>query len=451
MTDITAAVNRILPSVLDDLADLVKIPSVSSDPAHAHDVERSAQFVASKLQEIGCPSVEVVAEGGKPAVIGRFPTPAGMPTVVLYAHHDVQPTGGDDNWASEPFSLTERDGRLYGRGAADDKGGVGAHLAALKAFDGKPPVGVTVFIEGEEEIGSPSLSRIFAEHGDKLRGDVFLITDSTNWSVGEPAFTTSLRGMAKIDVTVSTLDHILHSGQHGGVVPDAMMATTRLLDTLWAEDGSVAVQGLGSTPEPAVEYPADRLRTETAPLEGVEFIGQGSLAHRMWGQPSITIIGIDAPTIAGSASALTPSVKVRLSARVAPGDTPENVHARIAEHLTARAPWGAHVKVELTESGRPTALELTGPVADAAQAAWTEAFGVAPVEMGMGGSIPLTQEYRDLFPDAQVLICAVVDPDSRMHGIDESLHRDDFAKVCRAEALFLAELATANTQDRADS
>ena len=441
MTDIIAAVDRVLPGVREDLAALVKIPSVSSQAEHIDDVRRSAQFVADKLAEIGCPQVEVVSEGGHPAVIGRFPAPEGAPTVTLYAHHDVQPTGDPDAWTSAPFTPTEREGRLFARGSADDKGGVGVHLAALRAFDGKPPVGVNLFIEGEEEIGSPSLPALFAKHGDKLACDVFLIADSGNWAVGEPAFTTALRGMATLDVEVATLDHGLHSGQYGGVVPDALMALTRLLATLHDDAGSVAVAGLKHAGPQDLDYPEERLRAEAAPLDGVDLIGTGTLTHRMWHQPAITVIGIDTTPVGQSSNTLIPSARARISVRLAPGDDPENAHRVVAEHLTGHAPWGAHVTVTPIEGGRPVSLELEGPVADAADAAWTEGFGVAPVRMGMGGSIPLTQEFRDLHPNAQVLITAVVDPDSRMHGIDESLDLGDFAKACRSEALFLAKLA----------
>lgn len=440
--DIAAAVDRVLPDILKDLSELVRVPSISSDPAHAEDVERSAEMVAAMLRDVGCPDVEIVSEDGHPAVIGRFPAPGGAPTVTLYAHHDVQPAGALEQWTTAPFIPTERHGRLYARGAADDKGGIGVHLAALAAFDGEPPVGVTVFIEGEEEIGSPSLPRLLERHGHKLACDVFLIADSGNWAVGEPAFTTSLRGMATIDVRVATLDHALHSGQYGGVVPDALMALTRLLASLHDDAGAVAVRGLRhATPEHGLDYPEDRLRAEAAPLPGVELIGTGPVTDRMWHQPAITVIGIDTTSVAAASNTLIPAATARISVRLAPGDDPEDAHRAVTAHLQQHAPWGAHVTVTPVGGGRPVSLNLTGSIADAADAAWGEGFGVSPVRVGMGGSIPLTQEFRELHPDAQVLITAVVDPDSRMHGIDESLNLDDFAKACRSEALFLAKLA----------
>ncbi len=438
--DLTVAIDRVLPSVREDLERLVRIPSISSDPAHAEDVSASAEFVADRLRELGA-EVEIVAEGGFPAVIGRFPAPEGTPTVTLYAHHDVQPVGNPDEWTSDPFTPTEREDRLFGRGSADDKGGFGVHLAALRAFDGKPPVGVTVFVEGEEEIGSPSLARIFEKHGDKLACDVFVIADSGNWAQGEPAFTTTLRGMAELYVEVATLDHGLHSGQFGGLVPDALLVLTRMLASLHDDDGSVAVDGLVETEAPDLDYPEERLRREAGMLDGVEFIGVGSAVQRMWTKPSITVIGIDTTPVDRASNTLIPSARAKISIRVSPGDNPQRAQALVADHLRRSASFGARVTVTPGEFGAPCAMPLEGRYAELAQQAFTEAWGIAPVEMGMGGSIPLAGAFQKLHPGALILASAVVDPSSRMHSTDESLHLGDFAKACRAEALFLQALA----------
>ncbi|NNG21063.1 dipeptidase [Naumannella sp. ID2617S] len=440
MTDLLAAVDRVLPSVRHDLERLVAIPSISADPAHEADVCRSADFVAERLRELGAEVEIVSAGGGRPAVIGTFPAPAGKPTVTLYAHHDVQPVGDVSQWQGDPFTATERDGRLYARGAADDKGGFGVHLAALRAFDGRPPVGVTVFVEGEEEIGSPSLAEFLAEHGNKLACEVFVIADSGNWDVGQPAFTTRLRGMTDLTVEVSTLDHGLHSGQYGGVVPDALMALTRTLASLHDDAGNVAVQGLVATEAPDLDYPLERLRQETAVLEGVEFIGDGSAVQRMWTKPSITVIGIDTTPVDRASNTLIPSARAKLSIRIAPGDDPARAQQLVADHLRQHAPWGAHVEITPGERGAPCEMPLTGPYAETARRAYAEAWGVEVVEMGMGGSIPLASAFQQHHPNAMILASAVVDPTSRMHSTDESLHLGDFAKACRAEALFLQRL-----------
>ena len=440
MTDVFAAVDRVLPSVRDDLEQLIAIPSISSAPAHADDVAASAAYVAQCLRELGG-EVEIIAEGGHPAVIGRFPGPQGTPTVTLYAHHDVQPTGDQGQWTSAPFTATQRGERLFGRGAADDKGGFGVHLAALRAYDGKPPVNVTVFVEGEEEIGSPTLPAIFERHGDKLACDVFVIADSGNWAQGEPAFTTTLRGMAELYVEVATLDHGLHSGQFGGLVPDALLVLTRMLASLHDEDGSVAVGGLIGDAGPDLDYPEDRLRAESGMLPGVEFIGTGSAVSRMWTQPAITVIGIDTVPVEQASNTLLPSARAKISIRIAPGDKPERAQALVGEHLRRHAPFGAQVTITPGESGPASTMVLEGAYADVAREAYAEAWGVAPVEMGMGGSIPLAGMFQQLHPEALVLASAVVDPESRMHSTDESLHLGDFEKACKAEALFLHRLA----------
>ncbi|WP_051215453.1 dipeptidase [Granulicoccus phenolivorans] len=440
--EIFAAVERELPGVRETLAELIRIPSISSDPDHVADVRASAEFVARQLREVGCPEVEIISEGGgKPAVLGRFPAPAGQPTITLYSHHDVQPTGLEESWTSAPFDPTQRGERLFARGAADDKGGIGVHLAALRAWAGKPPIGVTVFIEGEEEIGSPTLDQILDKHGDKLACDVFLICDSGNWQVGTPAFTTSLRGMGDITVEVATLDHAVHSGQYGGVAPDALMTLVRLLATLHDDRGRVAVAGLTSSAGPELDYSEERVREEIGVLDGVELIGDGSLTDRMWMKPSLSIIGIDTTSVAKASNTLIPSARAKMSLRIAPGQSAPEAMQLVADHLRAHAPWGARVTVTLGDYGNPFVTPLTGPYAGTARQVWAEAWGVEPVEMGLGGSIPLAQDFADRFPAATVLLTAVVDPDSRMHGIDESLHLGDFARACRAEALLLGRLA----------
>lgn len=425
-----------------DLERLIAIPSVSADPAHAGDVQRAAEVVAELLTEIGAPEVKIVAEGGHPAVIAHFPGPAGAPTVGLYAHYDVQPTGAREQWTSDPFQPEQRGDRLFARGAADDKGGLAVHLAALRAFDGKPPVNVMCIFEGEEEIGSPSLERIFAAYGDELATDVFVIADSGNWQVGQPSFTTSLRGMADVTVEVRTLDHAVHSGQYGGAAPDALTSLCRLLATLHDEAGDVAVPGFVIGDPPAVDYPEDRFRAESGLLDGVDLVGTGSITQRLWFKPAISVIGIDTTPIAQASNTLIPSAAAKLSIRIAPGDTAQAAQERVRDYLEANAPWGAQVTVTLGESGEPALLPLDERVAAAAETAFVEAFGVTPVQMGMGGSIPLAQAYQQRYPESTVLVTAVVDPDSRMHGIDESLHVGDWAKACHAETLLLAELGT---------
>jgi acetylornithine deacetylase/succinyl-diaminopimelate desuccinylase-like protein len=435
-------VRDLLPGVLTDLKDLVAIESISADPARSGELERSALAIVRLLVDAGCPDARVIrGDGEAPAVLARFPAPAGMPTVCLYAHHDVQPEGDPTGWATPPFVATEIDGRLFGRGVSDDKGGLAVHLAALRAFGGKPPVGVTLFIEGEEEVGSADLAQLLEEYREELAADVFVIADSSNWAVGQPAFTTSLRGLAGCTVEVRTLSHGVHSGEYGGVVPDALTALCRLLATLHDDQGSVAIAGLATAPPPALEYPPHRLRAESGLLDGVDWIGTGSFVERMWCKPAISVIALDATSVVKASNTLIPVARAKISARIAPGDDASQALAALLAHLHDHAPWGAQITVTGGETAEPSLIDFAGPYAEAARTAFTEAWGVEPVFVGQGGSIPMVADFAKAFPEATILITAVGDPDSRAHGANESLHLGDFAAACLAEALMLDAFA----------
>ena len=441
MTNLAWNVERVLPSAIADLHRLISIPSISSMPEHDADVAACADAVSGLFRDLGASEVKLLDGGGKPAVWANFPGPEGTPTVLLYAHYDVQPTGDTDAWTSPAFEPTERDGRLYARGSADDKGGVALHVAALRVFDGKPPVGVKVFIEGEEEIGSPSMPTLLDRYRDELAADVYVVADSVNWEVGKPSLTTSLRGVADCQVTVSTLAEGLHSGQFGGVVPDALTALCRLLATLHDDAGNVAIEGLVTGTAPDLDYPEDRLLEETGLLEGVSQIGDGSVVERMWFKPAASVLAIDATPVAKASNTLIPSARAKVSVRLVPGQDPAAAAKALEEHLRRNAPWGAHVDVVAGQCGAPGRITLEGERAEAAKTAFREAFGVDAVEIGCGGSIPIVAEFADRNPDALVLVTAVTDPNSRMHGIDESLDLGDFAKAALAETLLLNNLA----------
>ena len=441
LSELRAAVEREMPGLRRDLEHLVRIPSVSAGAFDQAHVEASAEAVAELLRGAGMQDVEILREGGAPAVVGHLPGPQGSPTVLLYAHHDVQPSGEDDDWTTAPFEPTERDGRLYGRGAADDKAGIVAHLAALRAHDGRPPVGVTIFVEGEEESGSPSLGEILRRHRDRLAADVLVLADSTNWKIGVPALTTSLRGNIKADVEVRTLDHAVHSGMFGGAVLDAVTALTRLLSSLHDDNGDVAVPGLQESRVADLDLTDEQLRADAGVLDGVEVVGTGSLTARLWGKPALTVIGIDVPTTARSSNTLLPVARARISLRVAPGQAPQDAYDALAAHLRTQAPWGARVEVTLTETGAGFQAQADGPAYGAARAAFADAWGTQPVDMGVGGSIPFIAEFAEIFPDAAILVTGVEDPDTRAHGANESLHLQEFAKVCLAEAVLLERLA----------
>lgn len=445
MSDLIHRVREVLPSVRADLEALVRIESVWADPERRAEVQRSAQLTADLLSQAGFPEVRIVSEGGAPAVIAHYPPPPGAPTVLLYAHHDVQPEGDLSQWASPPFEPTERDGRLYGRGSADDKAGIATHLAAFRAHDGRPPVGVTVFVEGEEESGSPSLGALLAAHRDALSADVIIIADSDNWSTRIPALTVSLRGLADCVVEVATLDHGLHSGLWGGVVPDALTALVRLLASLHDDQGNVAVDGLHESTAAPVDYPPDRVRADTGLLDGVSEIGSGSVPQRMWAKPAITVIGIDTTSIAASSNTLIPRARAKISLRVAPGGDAAAHLAALTAHLQNHAPWGAQVTVTPGDVGQPYAIDATGPVYDAARAAFTRAWGVAPIDMGMGGSIPFIAEFAAAYPQATILVTGVEDPATQAHSINESLDLGVLERAATAEAVLLDLLGTATS------
>jgi cysteinylglycine-S-conjugate dipeptidase len=443
MTDLRARIIELLPALRKDLEQLVRIESVSADPARRGEVERSAQVTADLFAAEGV-EVEIVRayDGAPPAVIGEKRGPEGAPTVLLYAHHDVQPENDPADWDSPPWEPTERNGRLYGRGAADDKAGIATHLAALRAFGDDLPVTVRLFIEGEEEVASATLPKLLAAYQDRLRSDVIVIADSGNWDIGVPALTTSLRGLVRVNVEVRTLTHGVHQGMWGGLVPDALMTLSRLIASLHDDDGNLLIEGLVGGPAADVEYPEERLRAESGAIDGLRWIGSGSSVERLWTQPALSVIGLDAPKVDGSSNTLTPAARARLALRTAPGETSKNAIACLQAHLEKHVPWGAQLSIEVVDTGEPIAIDATGPAYDAARSAFTEAWdGTAPVDMGVGGSIPFIAEFLESFPDASVLVTGVEDPDTRAHGANEGLHLAEWQRVCVAEALLLQRLA----------
>jgi cysteinylglycine-S-conjugate dipeptidase len=435
------AVIRVLPGVRADLESLVRIPSVSADPTASEAMRASAEAVSGLLASVGMGVDVVHVDGGQPAVLARRPAPAGAPTVLLYAHHDVQPAGDRADWDSDPFQPVERGGRLFGRGAADDKAGIALHLAALRALGDDLGVGVTVLVDGEEEIGSPTLGRILDAHRDRLAADVVVIADSTNWRVGVPALTTTLRGGVAAVVEVRTLRHAVHNGVYGGPVPDALTTLVQLLATLHDERGDVAVAGLHRGTADPLDLTDERLRADAGVLDGVRLLGTGSLTSRLWAGPAVSVVGIDAPTVDAAALTLVPSARAKVSLRIAPGDDGPAARDALVAHLRTHAPWGASVTVSAGSAVESFAARTDGPAYAAARAALAEAWWVRPVEIGVGGSISFVTTMARAFPDAEILITGVEDPDTRAHGANESLHLGDFERACLAEALLLATLA----------
>ncbi|KAA9157506.1 dipeptidase [Microbacterium lushaniae] len=449
---VRAAAASVIPAALADLGALVRIPSVAWPAFDQTQVARSAEAVAALFRgldffdrvEVTTAAIPGTDEHGQPAVLATRAARNGRPTVLLYAHHDVQPAGDEALWDSPPFEPTVRDGRLYGRGAADDKAGVMAHVAALRALiqalGRDVDLGVAVFIEGEEEYGSRSFGQFLADNADALRADAIVVADSGNWDERTPALTVSLRGNARFTLRVRTLEHASHSGMFGGAVPDAMLATVKLLATLWDDEGAVAVAGMTARDAATPDYSEETLRSEAGLPDGVSPIGRGPILNRTWNQPSITVTGIDATSVAAASNTLAPEISVVISARVAPGQSAQEAYAAMQAHLRAHAPFGAELTFSDVDLGDGFLVDTGGWAVEDVRKAFEEGYGVPSVDVGVGGSIPFIADLVHQFPGAQILVTGVEDPHSRAHSPNESLHLDTFRHAVAAEALLLESL-----------
>lgn len=441
-----------IPSALSDLGSLVRIPSIAWPAFDQSALVKSADAVAALLEGTGVfDAVEVkraaipgTDEFGQPAVLATRAARNGRPTVLLYAHHDVQPPGDEALWESPPFEPTVRDGRLYGRGAADDKAGIMAHVGAIRAVSevigDDLDLGLAVFIEGEEEYGSRSFGQFLTDNAEVLRSDVIVVADSGNWDERTPGLTVSLRGNARFTLTVRTLEHASHSGMMGGAVPDAMLATVRLLATLWDDDGAVAVEGLAVRDAETPDYDEATLRAESGLLEGVSPIGRDSILSRIWNKPSITITGWDATPVEAASNTLSPQTSVVISARVAPGQDAQEAFAAVEAHLRAHAPFGAQLEFTDVDCGDSFLVDTSGWAVEEARASFADGYGVDSVDVGIGGSIPFISDLVREFPEAQILVTGVEDPHARAHSPNESLHLETFRNALVSEALLLARL-----------
>ena len=443
--DLDSAIRELFPSLRAELERLVRIPSVSADGFDAAEVRRSAEASADLLESAGMQGVRLLeVEDAHPAVFGEVAAPAGAPTVLLYAHHDVQPAGDAGDWDSPPFDPSERDGRLYGRGVSDDKCGVVLHTAAVRAYGASPPVGVKIIIEGEEETGSAHLGDFLERYGGPLEADAIVIADSANWRRGQPALTTSLRGLVDCVVELRTLEQGVHSGLFGGTLPDALTALSRLLATLHDDGGRPAVPGLVTGDADPLDLTEDELRSQAGAVEGVQLIGSGSLTSRMWTRPAISVLALEAPAIDEAINQLVPVARAKISVRLAPGDDPQRALAALTAHLEGNVPWGARLRVTGRSEAQPFALDSSGPAYDAFHAAFAEAWGRPAVEIGMGGSIPFVAAFAEAYPQASILLTGVGDPESRPHGPNESLDLEELRRGCLAEAIALRLLADPN-------
>lgn len=440
-----------MPSVIRRLSDLVRIPSVSWDEFDRAEVQRSAEAVRDLFESTGLFDTVAVqqyedASGrvGQPAVLAHRPPLEGYPTILLYAHHDVQPPGNAGKWNTPVYEPTVIGDRLFGRGASDDKAGILVHVGALEALRDvlearQEPfgLGISILIEGEEENGSRSFSRFLDEHHRILDANYIVVADSDNASTEIPSLTVALRGSVAFNLTIRTLRHASHSGMYGGLAPDAMLAAIRLLNTLWDADGSVAVERL-RTHEADVPAADERQIIDEAGVIGGQLIGRGEHHSRMWYQPAITVTGIDATNVANASNTLLPEVRVRISARVAPGQSADEFAEALLTHLRANAPFGAELEVDSLDLGEPFLVNLEEDGVERMMSALSDGWDAPAALTGIGGSIPMISELMERFPNAQVLVTGVEDPGTMAHSPNESQHLGVLRRAIEAEARFLA-------------
>src|SRR4051812_418237 len=411
----------IMADVTEDIAALVRIPSCAFPGFPSEPVMQTAEAAVDLLERYGVSGARLLdVPGGYPAVYAEIAAPPGAPTILLYAHYDIQPAPPEQGWDMDPFEPEIRDGRMYGRGASDDKSGVMIIATALRLFGGEPPVGIRVLMEGEEETGS-NLETLIAANPGLVRCDAFVINDGGNLKAGEPELTAALRGIAACDVTVRTLKGMAHSGSYGGAAPDALMALIRILDNLLDEHGDVAIPGLTRFEWEGGGIPEDDYRAAVGVLPGVELMGTGTLASRLWSKPSVTVIGLDAPPTDGASNSLIPMAKARVSLRIAPGTDPEGAQRLLMEHLRAAAPWNVEVVTAPVHMGNAFMGKVSGSVFTAAQEALTEAFDNEAKVTGSGGTIPLLTALQQIAPDAEFVVWGPGDERSQVHAANESL------------------------------
>lgn len=431
-----------MPRTISELEDLVRIPGCAFPGFPDTEIEAACDKVIEILTAAGYETVErVEIEGGSPAVYAESPGPDGSPTVLLYAHYDVQPGGDPDLWVSPPFEPTIRDGRMYGRGAADDKSGVVIHAAVMRAFDGKPPCTVRVIVEGEEEWGGP-FEDYPRTHPEVFAADAIVVADVGNARIAEPTLTTALRGMAAVTVECRTLEGAVHSGMFGGPAPDALMSLIMLLATLRdPQTGETTVEGIDGFEWDGAQYDEDMFRELAGVLPDQPLVGQGTVASRLFSEPVVNVTGLDAPAVEGAINAVIPSARARVSLRVPPGRDAVAARDALIRHLETHAPWGVKVTVTPEAVGQGVRVATDGPAYAAAREAMELAYGKPAEEIGAGGSIPLIDSLREAVPDAEILLFGAQDPMARIHAPNESVDLDELQRAVLAQAEFIERFA----------
>lgn len=442
-TDIAAKIAELMPGLRHDLQTLVRIPSISGPGRPSEPLHEAHEEVARLFREAGADVDVLELPDTAPVVIGGIPAPPGAPTVLLYSHYDVVPPGDVALWSTPPFEPVERDGAIYGRGTADTKSNILVHVGALRAWDGRPPVGIKLAIEGNEEIGGAAFTGYPAEHPEPFAADAMIIGDAGSVRPGIPTLTVALRGMANVDVEVRTLASAKHSGMFGGAAPDALVALIHALSTLHDEHGDVAVEGLLRTPWTGLGPDADELRELAEIRDGLPLVGTGDLGSRLWSGPAITVIGLDATPVDQAINAVIPFARARLNVRVHPAQDPLEAQAAVIAHLRALRPFGVDLTVTAGETGPGFSAKTDSLAYDAARASWADAWGADTVEIGVGGSIPVVSALQQAAPDADVLLVGSADGYANIHGPNERVLLDEFEKATVAEAEFFGRYAAA--------
>ncbi len=436
-----AVVDGLMPQLTSELEQLVRIPSISEASFPPKPVHDAHKLVVDLLKGAGLTGAKTLdLPDTYPIVVGEIPAPPGAPTVLLYGHYDVVPPGDESKWQSPPFEPTERDGAVFGRGASDSKANVMAHVGALRAFNGKPPVGIKVVIEGQEEVGS-ALNTYPPLHPELFRCDAMVICDMGSVRPGAPALTVALRGMAVVIVSVTTLAGPKHSGQYGGAAPDALVTLLHALATLHDKDGNVAVPGLRREKWKGASYSDDEFRELAEVQPGLPFFGTGGLGERLWSGPSITVTGMDVLSVDKAVNAVVPFARARISLRVHPEQDAQDGQAALIKYLEAQRPFGIELDVTAGATGNGFAAKTSGPAYDAARAALSSAWGAETADIASGGSIPLVMALHEAVPNAEILLFGATDGFSNIHAPNERVRLDEFRNTVLAEALFFQEYA----------
>ena len=443
MDSVVASARALMPDLRRELEALVRIPSVSAPGRIDQPLLDAFEMTSRMFAEAGVAVDRLDLPDTAPVVTGTIPAPPGAPTVLLYSHYDVVPAGDEALWTSPPFEPAERDGALFGRGVADTKSNIVAHVGALRAWGGRPPVGIKLCIEGYEEIGSGALTAYPPTDPERFQADALVIGDMGSIRPGMPTLTTALRGMANVTLQVRTLESGKHSGMYGGAAPDALLAVLRALASLHDANGDVAVAGLRREEWEGEQQPEEDFRDLGTVLDGMPLIGTGGLGSRVWSGPAITVVGIDVPSVDGAVNAVSPYARAVLNVRVHPEQDAAEAQDAVIRHLRAQRPFGIELEVQPGATGNGFAARTEGPAYEAARAAWSAAWGRDVLLAGSGGSIPIVSALAEALPDAEALLVGATDGFANIHGPDERLLLSEFENATVAEADFFGRYAAA--------